>query len=89
MSKSRSKNIDTEILEFCKEKKSITEIQRYFSLSRRTIRYKISLLLKDGLLYKIPNLYDLRTYYVKTSQVEPEEDLFNLLINSEIQESIF
>ena len=39
------------------------EIERYTSLSNRTIRYALKILVDDMLIRRVPDLHDLRTHF--------------------------
>ncbi|UCE14210.1 MAG: hypothetical protein JSV04_03285, partial [Candidatus Heimdallarchaeota archaeon] len=39
------------------------EIERYTSLSNRTIRYALKILVDDMLVRRVPDLHDLRTHF--------------------------
>ena len=41
------------------------EIRNYTSLSNRTIRYALKILVDDTIIRRIPDLSDLRTHYYK------------------------
>ena len=41
------------------------EIRNYTSLSNRTIRYALKILVDDAIISRVPDLNDLRTHYYK------------------------